>query len=87
LNAPRKRFSMPKEKRNSIVKKYVRGVVVVQVVNHNVTRVPEEKVVDMPGIGGMELADDTGIPVEDGDDMSMFISMLMSMMIYSWTRS
>lgn len=85
MNAPRKRFSMPKEKRNSNVKRYVRGVVVVQVVNHKVTRVPEEKVVDMPGIDGMELADDIGIPVDDGEIMSILMS--MSMMICSWTRS
>jgi hypothetical protein len=55
--------------------------VVVQVVNHSVTRVPDEKVDDMPGIDGMELADCIGIPVEDGEDMSIF------MMICSRLRS
>jgi hypothetical protein len=73
LNAPRKRFSMPKEKRKTIVKKYVKGVVVVQVVNHSVTRVPDEKVEDMPGIDDMELADGISVPVEDGEDMSIFM--------------
>jgi hypothetical protein len=64
---------MPKEKRKTIVKKYVKGVVVVQVVNHSVTRVPDEKVEDMPGIDDMELADGISVPVEDGEDMSIFM--------------
>jgi hypothetical protein len=80
---------MPKEKRKTIVKQYVKGVVVVQVVNHNVTRVLEEKVDDMPGMpdmGGIEVADGIGIgigiPAEDGEDMSIF----MFMMRCSWSR-
>jgi hypothetical protein len=73
---------MPKQNRKTIVKKYVKGVVVVHVVNHKVTRVLEEKVddmPDMPDMGGMEVADgigiDIGIPAEDGEDMSMFMFM------------
>lgn len=62
-----------------MVRKYVVGVVVVQVVNHKVTRVLEEKVDDMPAIasfeciGAMELAEEVGRPVEDRADMSISI--------------
>jgi hypothetical protein len=50
-------------------------------VNQSVTRVPDEKVDDMPGIDDMELADGIGVPVEDSEDMSIF------MMVYSWLLS
>jgi hypothetical protein len=51
--------------------------VVVQVVNHRVTRILEENVDDMPdmsmgGIGVNEVAD-AGIAAEGGVDMSMFM--------------
>jgi hypothetical protein len=75
---------MPKEKRKTIVRKYVAGVVVVQVVNHNVTRVLEENVDDMPDIVSMEgiaLADAVVILVkdEDGIFIFIFISMILEM--------
>ena len=47
-------MSIPKQKRNKIVRKYVAGVVVVQVVNHKVTRVLDEKVDGMPVIASID---------------------------------
>jgi hypothetical protein len=79
LSAPRKRLSIPKEKRKTIVKKYVVGVVVVQVVTHRVTRVLEEKVDDMPDMASIDGIDPTGMvedaatTAEDSGDMFMFI--------------
>jgi phosphopantothenate synthetase len=73
---------MPKENRKTIVRKYVAGVVVVQVVNHNVTRVLEENVDDMPDIVSMEgiaLADAVVILVKDGDGIFIFMSMILEM--------
>jgi hypothetical protein len=64
---------MPKQKRNTIDRIYVAVVVVVQFVNHRVTRVLEEKVDDIPGIvciDGMGLM--AGTMVDDEDAMSMF---------------
>jgi hypothetical protein len=63
-------LSIPREKRKTMVKKYVAGVVVVHVVNHRVTRVLEEKVDDMPAMGSIE---DIGAIVSVGD---MVMSML-----------
>jgi hypothetical protein len=64
-----------------MVRMYVVGVVVVQVVNHKVTRVLDENVDDIPDIvpiDGMGLADADMIPAEEGDDISIFISMVLS---------
>jgi hypothetical protein len=62
---------MPREKRTITAKEYIAGVVVVHVGNHNVTRVLEEKVDDMPAMGW---ADGVVAPAEDVGGMSMFIS-------------
>jgi hypothetical protein len=84
FKAPRKRLSMPREKRNKIVKKYVAGVVVVQFVNHNVTRILDEKVDDMAdiaSIGGMGPADGIGKPIEEDGDIPMFILAIKSWLL------
>jgi hypothetical protein len=73
---------MPKEKRKTIVRKYVAGVVVVHVVNHSVTRVLEENVDDMLDIEFMEgivLADAVVAPIEEEDGIFRFMSMVLGM--------
>jgi hypothetical protein len=69
---------MPKQKRNKIVRKYVAGVVVVQFVNHKVTRVLDEKVDCMPTIVPIDsvgLVDPAEASPSGGDDMFIFMIM------------
>jgi hypothetical protein len=73
-------LSIPKEKRKRMVKKYVAGVVVVQLVNHRVTWVLEEKVDDMldipcmVGIGPAEIVDGAATRAEDSGDSFIFMT-------------
>ena len=71
-------MSIPKQKRNKIVRKYVAGVVVVQFVNHKVTRVLDEKVDCMPTIApidGVGLVGTAEVFSNGGDDMFIFMIM------------
>jgi hypothetical protein len=73
---------MPREKRKMIVRKYVAGVVVVQFVNHNVTRVLAEKVDDMADVASIDGIDDMGPTdgigslIEEDGNMSIFILLI-----------
>lgn len=65
-----------------MVRKYVAGVVVVQVVNHKVTRVLEEKVDDMPDIESIDAMDLVGAAIilaEECNGISIIISMVLQM--------
>lgn len=72
-------MSIPKQKRNNIVRKYVAGVVVVQVVNHKVTRVLDEKVEGMPVIAFIDdvaVVDPAEMLSNVGDDMFIFMTIV-----------
>jgi hypothetical protein len=78
--APRKRLSIPRENRKTMVKKYVVGVVVVHVVNHKVTRVLVENVVDMPDIVSIYGMEPVGVamrPADEDDGISIVIPMVL----------
>jgi hypothetical protein len=73
-------LSIPKQKRNNIVRKYIAGVVVVQVVNHKVTRVLDEKVDGMPVIASIDdvgLVDPADMLSNVGDDTFIFMTIVL----------